>query len=290
MDARDAAAQGGERSDAAQGGKPSVRRAVPGGARVGRAGCACGRGSRRSRRGSNLLLCFEGLLRDQVAYGGGVIHDPLFLAATLAAALLLLASPRMGRCGSRRRRAARRGAAEAGRRRERRKARQDAFRRGGWPCWSVAGAARWRGRRGPERGRRSRTPCRSAWLAAAAGLAAGAFIARFTLWWGSVVSSFDMREVLASLCFAFCVQWLPFIAVVSAGAVGKTVLAAALPLCSGWCLRGFEAAGGVPRMCCTDAPAWTRGCGKDRRRRGALRARCSAFRSSSSSCGPSTWP
>ena len=61
----------------------------------------------------NLLFCFEGLLRDQVAYGGGVIHDPLFLAATLAAALLLLASPRIGRSAVRRR-AARRGVAESG--------------------------------------------------------------------------------------------------------------------------------------------------------------------------------
>lgn len=124
--------------------------------------------------------------------------------------------------------------------------------------------------------------------AMAAGLVAGAFIARFTLWWGSVVSSFDMREVLASLCFAFCVQWLPFIAVVFAGAVGKTVLAAALPLCSGWCLRGFEAAGGVPRKT-QDSPLGRADVGKPSAT-GALRARCSVFRSSSSSCGPSTWP
>ena len=30
---------------------------------------------------TNLLICFEGLLRDTVIYGGGVVRDPFFVAA-----------------------------------------------------------------------------------------------------------------------------------------------------------------------------------------------------------------
>lgn len=243
MEARDAAAQGGEQSDAAQGGKPSD--AAPFLAvRGSLAHVRLWAGFAAFVAWINLLFCFEGLLRDQVAYGGGVIHDPLFLAATLAASLLLLASPRMGRA-ARRRRTARRGESEAGSAKDAESGRTLSSRR--LACWSVVGALA-----GVAGVVLSATVAQDAVLfrvlAAVTGLAAGAFIARFTLWWGSVVSSFDMREVLASLCFAFCVQWLPFIAVVSAGAVGKTVLAAALPLCSGWCLRGFEVAGGVPHV------------------------------------------
>lgn len=37
-----------------------------------------------------LLFCFEGLLRDAVAYGGGVVHDPVFLCACITASVLLL--------------------------------------------------------------------------------------------------------------------------------------------------------------------------------------------------------
>ena len=38
----------------------------------------------------NLLICFEGLLRDTVAYGGGVVRDPLFVAAMLVAGVVLI--------------------------------------------------------------------------------------------------------------------------------------------------------------------------------------------------------
>ena len=234
MDARDAAARdGGERGDA----EPflAVRGSV---ARV-----RLWAGFAAFVAWINLLFCFEGLLRDQVAYGGGVIHDPLFLAATLAAALLLLASPRIGRSAVRRR-AARRGVAESGDSGEAVGPARLSPRR--LALWSVAGAVA--GVAGVVLSAavvQDAMPFRVA--AMAAGLVAGAFIARFTLWWGAVVSAFDMREVLASLCLAFCVQWLPFIVVVFAGTLDKTVLAAALPLCSGWCLRGFEAAGDLPR-------------------------------------------
>ena len=38
----------------------------------------------------NLLICFEGLLRDTVAYGGGVVRDPLFVGAMLVAGVVLI--------------------------------------------------------------------------------------------------------------------------------------------------------------------------------------------------------
>lgn len=42
---------------------------------------------------TNLLICFEGLLRDTVIYGGGVVRDPFFVAAcVLAVAGLIVAA------------------------------------------------------------------------------------------------------------------------------------------------------------------------------------------------------
>lgn len=48
----------------------------------------------------NLLIGFEGFLRDTVVYGGGVVRDPLFVAALLLGGALLIAaafSPAAGR-------------------------------------------------------------------------------------------------------------------------------------------------------------------------------------------------
>ena len=41
---------------------------------------------------TNLLICFEGLLRDTVIYGGGVVRDPFFVAACVLAATGLIAA------------------------------------------------------------------------------------------------------------------------------------------------------------------------------------------------------
>ena len=38
---------------------------------------------------ADLLLCFEGVLRDQVLEQGGLVHDPFFLGLTAAAAVTL---------------------------------------------------------------------------------------------------------------------------------------------------------------------------------------------------------
>ena len=40
----------------------------------------------------NLLIGFEGFLRDTVVYGGGVVRDPLFVAALLLGGALLIAA------------------------------------------------------------------------------------------------------------------------------------------------------------------------------------------------------
>ena len=68
---------------------------------------------------------------------------------------------------------------------------------------------------------------------------AAVFIARYTLAWGVLIASFDLREMMVALCTALCLQWVPFIAVQFLGAVGKAVLAGGLPLLSLWGLRGF---------------------------------------------------
>lgn len=66
-------------------------------------------------------------------------------------------------------------------------------------------------------------------LAVVLGMMAAVFIARYTLAWGVLIASFDLREMMVALCTALCLQWVPFIAVQFLGAVGKAVLAGGLP-------------------------------------------------------------
>lgn len=38
----------------------------------------------------NVMLCFEGALRDEVIYEGGLVHDPVFYGITATAALAFI--------------------------------------------------------------------------------------------------------------------------------------------------------------------------------------------------------
>lgn len=182
---------------------------------------------------TNLLMCFEGLLRDSVIYGGGVVHDPFLVGACVAAALLLVAAA-LWRPGLR----------------EGKEPRPFRSPHRFLAAVAVLGAV-----------------CAAAavvvsvvavsngphlwFLATLLGVGAGCFIACFTLAWGSAISAFDMRDILFVLCAALCLQWAPFVPVVFFGPAAKAVLAGALPLLSWACLRGLDNGGaeeGLPRV------------------------------------------
>lgn len=171
----------------------------------------------------NLLICFEGLLRDTVAYGGGVVRDPFFVAAMLVAGLGLVAS------------AASRSAGRGGGRPEL------SVRRIGGALAALGAVGAAAGVGGVALAASASSGSWAVWgLATALGCAAGLFVAVYTLAWGTVIAGFDMREILVVLSVALCLQWLPFVAVVFMGAAGKGLLAAALPALSWWCLHGFR--------------------------------------------------
>lgn len=168
----------------------------------------------------NLLICFEGLLRDTVAYGGGVVRDPLFVAAMLVAGVVLIV---VATCAPRV--LAEKGLSPRGITR-------------GLALLGVLGGAS--SVVGVALSALAISNTAAVWAAATAlGCMTGLFVAAYTLAWGSVVAAFDMREILVVICAALCLQWVPFVGVVLMGSLGKAALAAGLPLLSWWCLRGF---------------------------------------------------
>ena len=170
----------------------------------------------------NLLICFEGLLRDTVAYGGGVVRDPFFVAAMLVAGVALVVSALGGF------RMAAAGRVPVRRRLVRSLALASA----------LGGAS---GAGGVLLATFAVSNATVVWATATVlGCVAGLFIAAYTLAWGSVIATFDMREILVALCIALCLQWVPFVGVVLVGAAGKAVLAVGLPLLSWWCLSSFS--------------------------------------------------
>ncbi len=168
----------------------------------------------------NLLIGFEGFLRDTVVYGGGVVRDPLFVAALLLGGALLIAA--------------------ALRQRPFLQLPED----GEMPRWRGAAVCGILGSLSGVAGVALSSSATTAGsvvmtLAVVPGMMAAVFIARYTLAWGVLIASFDLREMMVALCTALCLQWVPFIAVQFLGAVGKAVLAGGLPLLSLWGLRGF---------------------------------------------------
>ena len=179
-----------------------------------------------------LLFCFEGLLRDVVAYGGGVVHDPVFLCACITASVVLLVvliatKKHVGLLNP----------SES----TEQTALTSRIRR--WRVviviFAVIGALS--GVFGVFLS--AVAPLGQTGLQVASGLTgvvAGVFIAAFTLEWGEVVLALDMRKAIVALGVAFCLQWIPFVAVELMGSVFKAFLAGALPLLSCWCLLGFS--------------------------------------------------
>ena len=137
-----------------------------------------------------LLFCFEGVLRDQVEYAGGLVHDPLFRTATLVAAMLFigittvdaLKKPRTRLDVPQNRRTVLvlscivGVACSTG----------TTLLAGLWPTAPVA-------------------------LSCLAGMGIGWFIAWGTLSWGAILARLDLREALLIVSGSACLQWLPFL-------------------------------------------------------------------------------
>ncbi len=153
-----------------------------------------------------VLLCFEGVLRDFVEYEGGLVHDPFFRAMTLAAAAAFAARAALAHAS----RVSRAFASLAERRGALVGAAAVGMLASAVPT-ALADIA-------PE----------LAWASCACGCAAGLFAACLTLMWGRVLARLDLREALLLVSGAFCLQWLPLVAVPSLGTPAKAALVALL--------------------------------------------------------------
>lgn len=138
----------------------------------------------------NLLIGFEGFLRDTVVYGGGVVRDPLFVAALLLGGALLIAA--------------------ALRQRPFLQLPED----GEMPRWRGAAVCGILGSLSGVAGVALSSSATTAGsvvmtLAVVLGMMAAVFIARYTLAWGVLIASFDLREMMVALCTALSCNGCP---------------------------------------------------------------------------------
>ena len=162
-----------------------------------------------------LLFCFEGVLRDQVEYAGGLVHDPLFRTATLVAAMLFVGITAIN--------ALKRPCTKLGALRNRRTVRVLSG-IAGTACSTCAAllAGLW-----------PTAPVALSWLA---GAGIGWFIAWGTLSWGSFLAQLDLREALLIVSGAACLQWLPFLFVPMLPCIAQTICIALLAAACCFCL------------------------------------------------------
>ena len=172
---------------------------------------------------AELLLCFEGVLRDEVELAGGLVHDPFFRAATATAAVLFLAAAALARVPQ-----------VAGLT----KALADG--RHALVAMAALGAA---SSAAPALLAHLAPGC--AWAPALCGVGAGTFVTWGTLAWGRLLARLDLRCALLLVAGACCLQWLPFVCLPALGFAAKAVLVAALALATCWCLDRSRASEGL---------------------------------------------
>lgn len=168
----------------------------------------------------NLLLCFEGVLRDDEAMQGGLVHDPLFLCATVAASLMLL------------------GTAAAYRLHRPRRVLQPNLFAHRTPLLAVCGVGAACAAAAVLLTAFAPT-APSAW-SSLVGVGVGACVGWCALAWGDHCSRLDLRAALLLVSTAACAQWLPFILLAVLSATAQALLMAALPLASGALLLRSE--------------------------------------------------
>lgn len=176
----------------------------------------------------DLLLCFEGVLRDRVLEQGGLVHDPLFLGFSLTAAVTLwlfalVQKVRPGlRLGERLLRpAALAGIATLG-------------------ALASAGAV----------GLTAVAQAVDAWAPALLGVVAGIAAALLALGWARLLGTLDLRAALLAVSLAAALQWLALVATTLTRPPIHLTLAAGMPLVAGWAiwrnLHGEEVADRPP--------------------------------------------
>ncbi len=160
----------------------------------------------------DLLLCFEGVLRDTVTEKGGIVHDPLFMGFTLAAGCALLLSRRVPLPGR--------------------------ISQGRLPVAAALGAVC----SAASVALTAAAESAPGWPALVLGAVAGACAAVLTLAWGQSLARLDLRAALLVVSAGACAQWvLPAIAVCT-GFWAHMAFALAAPLLAGWSIGRKNAA------------------------------------------------
>lgn len=161
---------------------------------------------------TDLLLCFEGVLRDQVLEKGGLVHDPFFRGLTIAAALLLLLLAVAGRT-------------PLGRRTFRLLLHPRAALIAG-ATGALASAAAV-----------LLTAVAAAvppWAPLALGAVTGTTVCALTLIWGRLLGTLDLRAALLAVSLAAVLQWLVLATATLTGMAVHLALAALTPALSSW--------------------------------------------------------
>ena len=164
---------------------------------------------------ADLLLCFEGVLRDQVLERGGLVHDPFFLGLTAAVAATLGLFTLLRK-------------ALQGRQTAERLLRPNAL-MGFAALGALVSAA--------AVGLTSVAQAVDAWAPALLGVVAGIAAALLTLGWARLLGTLDLRAALLMVSLAAALQWLALVAIALTGPVAHLALALAMPLAAGWALR-----------------------------------------------------
>ena len=164
---------------------------------------------------ADLLLCFEGVLRDQVLEQGGLVHDPFFLGLTAAAAATLGLFTLLRK-------------ALQGRQMAERLLRPNAL-MGFAALGALVSAA--------AVGLTSVAQAVDAWAPALLGVVAGIAAALLTLGWARLLGTLDLRAALLMVSLAAALQWLALVAIALTGPVAHLALVLAMPVGAGWALR-----------------------------------------------------
>ena len=162
-----------------------------------------------------LLFCFEGVLRDQVEYAGGLVHDPLFRTATLVAAMLFVGITAIN--------ALKRPCTKLSALQDHRTVRVLSGIVGA-VCSACAAllAGLW--------------PTAPITLSCLTGAGVGWFIAWGTLSWGNLLACLDLREALLIVSGAACLQWLPFLFAPMLPCIAQAICIALLAAACCFCL------------------------------------------------------
>lgn len=177
-----------------------------------------------------LLLCFEGVLRDNALEQGGLIHDPFFWSSTLCAGAVLLA---IAAANGRLRLGASPSAPFGSERKDRTLLIATCVVGGASSACAALLSSLY--------------PQVSSAIPYALGAVAGIAFGLLSMLWGVSLSLLDLREVLVLVTFGACLQWIPLAFVQWMSPAIKASLVVVLPALFAWsCLRLDREEAAVP--------------------------------------------